>query len=347
MKKILIFLVCLGVIGAAGYFGLKFYRQYKLKKEPFLWGVTMRPHALGRYDANTWNKELNLAKDLGVKYIRIGWQYDAWYNGKLNPFGFHDKVFSQAKEKGLSIYLVIESNPAEISELKNPYMEGYNSAFQIASHYKGQIKYYQLLNEAGSTAIKGSDFSGEKEEDYDAAKYVKVRDWLKGASEGIRKADSSAYRVITDQWLHYAFFDMLAKDKVDFDILGWDWFSDMGLMSEKKLADGTLILDKLKSFGKPIILAEVNGRPDGDNGQKGQDEAKQAEFIQKMADWAYNSKVIKGFIVLELMDVTNTGRGYVDYYGLVNATEKKNGVGTIGEPKKAYQVYKEIIKKYQ
>lgn len=345
MKKILTILVVLAVVAVGGWFGLKQYRKWLVKKEPFVWGVTVRPHAIGKFSKSTWNKQLQLAKGLGVNYVRMSWQYDAYFNSKLDPFGFHDNIIGMNEKQKLKTYMVIEANP-DVLEVKDPYMDGYNSAFQIAAKFKGRIKYYQLLNESASVALKSPDNSGEKEEDYDSEKYVKARDWIKGASDGIKKADSSAYRVVTDQWTHTAFFDMLVKDKVDFDIIGWDWFSDMGLMQDKKLGDGTLIIDKLKSFNKPIILAEVNARPEGRNGQKGQDEDKQSEFIKNMAQFAKDSN-LKGFIVLELLDVTNTGRGYTDYYGIVNTTEKNNGVGTIGEAKKAYNTYKEIIVKYQ
>lgn len=349
MKKFLIALLVLIIVGGLGFAAWKFFLQGYLKKqqakkEPFIWGVTMRPHALGRYTPATWLRQVNLAKDLGINFVRIGWQYDAYYKGKPDQFGFHDEIFGKIQNKGMSVYLVFEGNP-DVLEVKDPYYDGFNNGFQIASHYKGQIKYYQMLNEVGSVALKPS-MSGENESDYDEAKYAKVAEWLKGASAGIKKADPGAYRVISCQWLQTGFLSRLQGDKVDYDIIGWDWFSDMGMMSERKLTDGTLLIDKLNSFGKPVIIAEVNQRPEGDGGQKGMPEQKQADYIDKTAEWAYTSGKIKGFIVLELMDVVNTGKNFTDYYGLVETQKTGNNTGIPGEPRKAYDVYKEIIAKY-
>ncbi|OGD57201.1 hypothetical protein A2V71_02185 [Candidatus Berkelbacteria bacterium RBG_13_40_8] len=139
---------------------------------------------------------------------------------------------------------------------------------------------------------------------------------------------------------------MLRRDKVDYDIIGWDWFSDMGFMADAKLFDGTSLVDKLKTFNKPIFLAEVNQRPEGSGGQQGMPEQKQADFISKMAEWAYNSGIVRGFMVLELTDVPNTGADFTDYYGLVAAAKNSSGMGIPGEPRQAYDVYKEIISKY-
>lgn len=349
MKKFLISLLVLIILAGAGFFGWKYFLQGYLKKqqtkkEPFIWGVTMRPHALGNYTSASWLEQVKLAKDLGVNYIRIGWQYDAWRKGKPDQFGFHDEIFQTIQDNGLSVYVVFEGNP-DVLEVNDPYYDGYNNAFQIASHYKGKVKYYQMLNEVGSVPLKEGK-SGENESDYDEAKYQKVKEWLKGASAGIKKADPNAYRVISCQWLQTGFISRLEKDKIDYDIIGWDWFSDMGLMSEKKLTDGTLLIDKLISFNKPVILAEINQRPEGEGGQKGMPEQKQADFIEKTAEWAYSGGQIKGFIVLELMDVVNTGKDFTDYYGLVETQKTGKNTGIPGQPRKAYNVYKEIIAKY-
>jgi hypothetical protein len=276
---------------------------------------------------------------LGVKWARISWSFDA-----PDQFQYNGEIIKYLKDYGIEVYLVIEPSD-QFEKIQNPYKDGYDNAYRIASHYKGQIKYYQIMNEASGNAIKSGSFSGEKEEDYDATKYERTREWIKGASAAVKKADPDAFRIVSSQWVHVAFLNNLQKDNIDYDIIGWDWFSDMGLMGEKKLADGTPLIDKLRSFNKPIILAECNFRPEGENGQKGQPEAKQADFIQKMADWAVIEK-LEGFIVLELFDTPNSGKGYTDYYGLVQVEQKTSGLYVPGEPRQAFDTYKNIIAKY-
>jgi len=351
VKNVIIYVLVVLVI-AGGILGGYFYSKNKAKdsaattarinKEPFLWGVTVRPHALAKYTPKTWTAQINLVKELNVKYVRMAWQYDA----KPNPIKFADTLMKEIDAQKLSVYMIVE-NKTELAKTSNPYQDGYDSAFEIASHYKGKIKYYQLLNEAGSSALKGGQYSGEKESDYDPVKYKNIRDWLKGASDGIKKADPSAYRIITDQWTHFAFFEMIARDGVDYDIVGWDWFSDMGFMGDKKMSDGRTPLEHLQELNKPIILAEVNYRPTGPSDNQQVDGAKQAEFMSQMAEWAYNTKIIKGFFILELMDVTNTGtRGYVDRYGIVEANKNDKGVGEITGKRPAFDALKQIVEKY-
>lgn len=344
MKKLLPYLILIIVIVLAAWGGYYFSRGSGVKtirnlQQPFLWGTTMRPFALAVYSKSNWAKQLDLQKNAGIQYARVGWVNDSKYSN----FQFHDALIKAIKDKGLSVYFGFEDNN-NIFTVADPYQAGYDMAYKISNHYKGQIKYYQLLNEAASGSLKGGQYSGENQSDYDMVKYNKTKEWLKGASDGIKKGDPAANRIITDQWLHFAFFEMLKRDGVNYDILGWDWFSDMGFMGDKLAGDGRAVLDHLKDFNKPIILVEVNARPEGKNGQGGQNEDKQAAFIQQMADWAYGTGVIKGFFVHELID--SQTKTYTDYYGLISVKKDEAGKIVPGEPRKAYYVLKDIIAKY-
>ena len=351
MKKIyLIVLACLILGGGGGYLA---WKSFSGKAKPtssaspqtagsdskststseFMWGVDVNPAAIGNYNLETWNLQLYYVSALNTNWIRL-----AFDNDPANKFTIFDEMIEAANAKGIDVFLGIGSTKP-ILDIKDTYKDGNTVGKEIATHYKGKIKYYQLMSEQGSTALKGSSYSGEKESDYDKAKYEKVREWMKGASAAIRKVDPNAKLVITDQWTHTAYLDMLARDKVDYDIIGWDWYSGMGPMGERKLANGTLLVDKLKSFNKPIILAEVNFTPDPKTGQSQQD---QSDFIKTTAEWAYNSGYIKGFYVFKLVDYKPTQDNPNDCCALI----KFKSVNKFGDKRQAFDTYAEIIKKY-
>lgn len=349
MKKFLIILLALIIGGVGGYFGYKkFFSEDSSSSskhrtvttenynEPFMWGVNVNPSALRNYSLEGWNKQLKYVNELGASWIRLSFD-----NEPANKFEIYDEMINAADARNINVYLGLGSSKP-IETIDDTYKDGYSVADEISRHYKGKIKYYQLMSEQGSGASYGPAYSGENESDYDPAKYNKAKEWMKGASTAIRKNDSNAYIVITDQWTHTAYFDMLIRDKIDFDIIGWDWFGDMGTMGEHKLTDGTLLVDKLKSFGKPIILAECNYRP----GKTGMNENKQSDYIGSMADWAFNSGYIRGFIVHELVDLKPTGDKPGDFYGLIEFKKTSDGGYTFGDKRKAFDTYKEIIAQY-
>lgn len=350
MKTFLIILLALIIGGGGGYFVYSKYFKNQTGssitshrtvttenyQEPFQWGINVNPSPVRNYSLEMWSKQMKYVTDLGCGWIRL--VYGANVSNRLEIF---DEMINDANKRNIQVLLSLDSTEP-VQTIPNPYEDGYNVAKEVTEHYKGKIKYYQILNEVGGTVVKGAEFGGEKESDIDTQKYSQVKEWSKGAIAAIRKSDPDAYIVIDSFWTHYKVVEMLIRDGINFDILGWNWYSDMKMMGEKKLADDSLLVDKLKSFNKPIILAEVNGAPI--NGKV--NENSQAKFIQEMADWAYNSGIINGFYVHELVDIAPTPTREEGYFGLIKFKKSPDGGYTYGDPKKAYEVYKNLITKY-
>ena len=350
MKTFLIILLALIIGGGGGYFVYSKYFKNQAGssispsrtvtaedyKEPFQWGVNVNPSPVRNYSLEMWIKQMKYVTDLGSGWIRL--VYDAKVSNRLE---IYDEMVNDANKRSIQVLLSLDSTEP-VQTISNPYDDGYKVASEVAEHYKGKIKYYQILNEIGGTVVKGPEFGGEEESDIDNQKYTQVKEWSKGAITAIRKIDPNAYIVIDSFWTHYKAVEMLIRDGIEFDILGWNWYSDMKMMGDKKLEDGSLLTEKLKSFEKPIILAEVNGAPV--NGRV--NEENQAKFIKEMADWAYNSGIINGFYVHELVDIAPTATRKEGFFGLIKYKKSSDGGYTYGDPKKAYEIYKELITKY-
>jgi len=344
VRNLLIGLLLIIVIGGGGYLGWYYFQKNATKnlqqksteetKIPFMWGVNVNPSPVRRYNLEMWRQQTDYVADLGTSWIRVLFDWHA-----NNKFAMYDEMIAEAEARNINVFLSLESSEP-VETVKNPYKDGYTVASEISKHYKGRIDYYQILNEQGGIVVKGWEYSGEKESDFDPDKYNQVREWSKGAIAAIRENDPDAKIVISAHWTHVAYVQMLLKDKVDFDILGWDWYSDMKLMENKRLADGTLLLDKLESFGKPIILTEVNAVSTSDNKP---DENEQANFIKDMANWAYKSGVIRGFFVHELVDTAPQADTSANYYGLITFKKASDGGYVLGDLKKAFYTYKKII----
>lgn len=342
---ILAIVVVLGIFGGI-YIANKNGANIEIptKKSSFAWGVTMRPNALARYTAKSWAEQTALARELGAKYARIAWQYDA----KPNPEKFADSLIDENETKGLGTYMIIESDKP-ISTLNDPYQSGYDVAFKIATQFKGRIKYYQLLNEGSAEILINHTANGQEAGHYNAAQYAKLLSYMKGMSAGITKADPEAKKVVTMVYTHYVYLDWLKRDNLDYDIIGIDWYDWMGKFEDKKLENGKTLFDQLKSYNKDLIFAEINSLPGVDpvNSKLKTvvDQDKQANFISEEATWAWQNKnSVKGFFVLELLDNINTKDP--EYFGLVTGAKDSDGKLVPGVKRKAFDAYKAIITKY-
>lgn len=336
---ILVLVIVGGIYGGYYYFSkTQIFGLQTAKSDGFLWGVTVNPDSVRKYNKKMFVDELDLVNRLGAQWIRIGYDYTA--KSRLSKYG---TIIDESLAKKINVVLMIDSS-SPVTGLTDPYADGQKVATEVATNFKGKVKYYQILNEQGGTTIKGAQYPGEKETDFDPVKYQKVVAWDNGAIATIRKIDPSAKIIITCHWTHYAYIDMIMRDKVDFDILGWDWYSDMGPMKDKKIVDGTLLVDKLRSYNKPIILSEVNWTPT--NGERF-NEPEQSDFIQSMAQWAKSTNYIKGFFVHELVDSAPFGTQKANYFGLVKFKQISIGIYDYGDLKQAFTTYGSVIKANQ
>lgn len=350
MKSCLLFLLVILIIGAAGvggYFGF----QWWANRSEFMWGVNIRPHAIGNWCEKNWGKQMKLAAGLGINAVRLTWQHDGWYEDKEDPFGFNDALYKSLKENNISIVLVIEPDPK--ADITNYYQAGFEDGQSIASYYKGKIKYYQMMNEGGAQSINSPTAGGQNASEYVNAKYIPVRDYMRGISEGITQADPGAVKIVSVSWTHSGFLDKIVQDDIQFDWIGVDWYDWMGPIEGKKMDAGGLYIDKLKSFNKPLVFMEVNAVPSkaagGGQTKTVVDATKQADFITQTAEWAWanrNSAKVKGFFVLELVDNVNNDNPNSEYFGIVAATKVKKGEYDLNKPRQSYYVYQQIIKKY-
>jgi len=307
--------------------------------EPFQWGATIRPSGLVGFNKDNWQLQLDKAKELGIGWARLNWDY-----ADVAPFRRNAAIINQAKDNGIQVVLVIEHNPRD--GVGDMYGDGLADGKKIGSAFGGQIDYYQLANEGGAQALKVPTLMGIELSDYDEVEYARVRDYIRGVSEGLSQTDPGSIKIVNTSWTHVGFIKKLVNDDVDFNMIGIDWYDWMGYF-EKRRVNGISLYDKLRSFGKPLTFMEVNITPTseepGSSVKTVIDEGHQSEFIMHTARWAWqNRDYVKGFYVLELIDNVNNNNKNKEYYGIIRG-EKEDGKGVIGKPREAFYALKDYI----
>lgn len=298
------------------------------------WGAVVRAFALDKpgtpYSKQHLVQQFDYLKELGVTDVRA--------NAEVNET-INDDYVSLANERGLTATLILET-PRFFEEETHDSMFAYGK--KIAERYKGKVAFYQLGNEASGVAVK-SGFSGSKTTDYDETKYKRFKELVRGLSEGIKSSDPNAKRIISAHWLGVGVIDRLVADKVEFEVIGWDWYSDMG-NDMIKIQDGQTINipQYLSKYNKEFWIAELNHREGSKNGA-----AVQADFLQTFVLNAMNHPEIKAIFVFPLTD--QCGDLDKDYgkMGLVELTKNVDGTCTITGKKKAFDTYKNLIQHYQ
>ena len=197
------------------------------------------------YVAGKISFAISLAKQMNFNYFRTDVSMNS--SGVPSNPAFQPFVDS-AYNAGIGI-LAIMNNPAvtapangttyTTTELTNYNTSGYNRGYGFASRaaLQGKIQFIQIFNELendNNALILKATYSGTQEPvigqndaKYDMTKYPAYFQFMLGAYNGIRAADSTIKIGTNYAWLHYGLFlkfskDMLAQNKkLDFMLLNW------------------------------------------------------------------------------------------------------------------------------
>lgn len=334
-----------------------FYKSVKLyHQSQFKWGVFIKSYALECASRNNYLDEcrqdtramLGKAKDLGVGWVKI--------NAEIHP-AINQMIIEETEKAGLKLVLILEhgqcaNSVGNISEDQDLYQKGFNCAREIAGNYSGRVAYYQIANEISGATMALSDEdqpffpNSIGNAKFSEKKYQPLKNWMKGAYDAIRQADPQAKIAVSGHWILVSVFDRLIQDGIDFDVIGWNWYSEDDDISAWNI-DGInydVLGDYLASYGKEIWLAETN-RPAGDfDGNS----LEQAKGIYKVVKKIYESDKVKGVFVFGLTDLSYSGRdrNEVDSMGLVRIfLNNQSNLWEMGAHKISFSVYQDIIQR--
>ena len=145
---------------------------------------------------------------------------------------------------------------------------------------------------------------------------------LRGMSRGVRNAAAAAscsnvsysnIGVNNGGWLHYGWYAMLEQDKLDYDFIGYHWYSEMGDFDHAGPLDNNNtdpmydVFANLLKFNKPIWITELDRRGGSSANPIHGNPLSQPEYLDReigrLANLsAAHSNVIEAVFIYELYD---------------------------------------------
>lgn len=347
LKPLAFFLTIYGLGLLVGWGFLKLAQP--AQGRTFIWGVNMGAFGLNNladpYQPDNVDRQIELLKQLGVKAVRLNLEIDKNLPSPSPRDQVNDDVINRLYQAGLKILLIVEDPFQDFFRFANQ-QNGWAWGYRIASRYQGKVYAYQLANEVSGMVIK-PNHSGRTMTDYDRQKYQSLKNWLTGLATGIGDADPGVRRVVTAHWVATAIIDQLITDGVPFEVVGWNWFSDMGNDPlNKTFEDGTIINlpEHFGSTGKEFWFTELN-RSHGSVGNSG--ESQQADYLKLAIDNIKQSARVGGIFVYTLADEPLAPKIDDRHWGLVTVNQNTAGRLVFGDLKLAFIKYQAIISQTQ
>lgn len=316
-----------------------------VRTSDFVWGVDGHPLRRGPYSGpEALEEQFAYLDSLRVTYYRVDVHVDTVTGEIISRGAPLSDLLDVARRHHVHILpLLLErpnltDGPDSLALAMNRHA-GYRFGYMFAIRYGKSVSHV----EAGNELERLSVLAGEEGSDlaqYDPAKLARTVAFLHGMTDGIHAAAPDV-KVIIDAsaWRHYAFFEALDRDSVDYDVVGYHWYSGMGDI-DAPTRDGLSVLQHLTALHKDIWITEID-RLRGSYREDSSDN--QAYWIAKYAREFYGFEQVKAFFVYELYDEHYLGNTTEAYYGLVTCSSNAPACTGAGVRKPAFDAYRYAI----
>jgi hypothetical protein len=251
------------------------------------------------YLATSPAKQIQMLKDRGMKWYRLNVQTKS--DGTASSSSLLEALQAAATSGGVNILPMLYLRTLDYSKSQaESYQLGKTLGGNFAAKYGKYFTYYNLGNDLELPLLYDNQ-SGQSQNDYNRAKFNVVAAYLKGMDEGIKAKDPGAKTMISAGWLHYGFLKMCESYGVGFDVVGYNWYSDMEGAAAKSPYYISDITKKLSSLfpTKPIWFTEFNYRYKATSTTN---ETDQNAFVTKFIAKCKANPQVKVAIVYQLFD---------------------------------------------
>ena len=295
------------------------------------WGISGHNRTYKAYPEAYYKEQIRLAAELGSKIYCFN-----YCPTTEDEFAYLDRMVAEVQAQGMDVMLITDNyslSPEEDAALVGPIAARYT---KDSPH--GFIRYFRIFGEQDCGALCESFPKdtpiGQEREHFTPEILDRWYQKMKAAIDAIRAVNTDSKIVVSIAHLHFGFLLGMRDRGLTWDILGLDWYEDMGPFSE--------LLDPLKELfpEDDYIICESNIRAGDDASDS---PAERWQWLYDGMEDCYQDDKVIGFLFYELLDEVYLS-GYSDpreaYFGFVTCDAE----GHIGEKKPVYHRVQELIR---
>ena len=275
--------------------------QSLLVGSPLEIGIVGHPFGSEPYLNVAVTTQIKLIKAMGMSWYRIGAMVTS--TGDVTVPRLFDPLLAAAAEGKVNLLPMVYPRTMNFndSEAKS-YEKGRTLGGNFAAKYGKYFSYYNLGNDMELDLLLPHT-TGQSQSNYNRAKFNVLAAYLKGMDDGIKANDPGAKTMIGAGWLHYGFLRMLEWYGVKYDVVAYQWYSDMEVAAPKSPSNIPDITLKLSSLfpNKPIWFTEFNYRYKASKSVD-ENETAQRDFVVNFLTKCKNNPQVKVAIMYELFD---------------------------------------------
>jgi hypothetical protein len=302
-------------------------------KSQFIWGIN--GHPLTQQDYSNIDDQITALNDLNVSSYR--------FDVVLNKDGYAKKqddfikLLKALKRNNILPFAAVMQTGFGVMQPDSVYATAVLQGKNFGTAYGDYFTVLEVNNEVDTKiALKNSLGGVVSNTKYDTAKSKRFMAQISGFIDGIKSVKPSIKISLSVSFTHFYYLKLLQENKVNYDIIGCHWYSNMGDMLAQKLPIANVLSYIKTNFNKPVWVTEFNRF----KGTGSVSFAMQSQYIAESIPKLIAQRQIGAFFLYELFDEQSLAAKYPleANYGIMYRDPSGNFV-----KKDAYQGYKTMI----
>lgn len=258
------------------------------------YGINGHPVSQDVYREFGIDNQLKLVKKhFNIYRIDLGLQSD----GSVDNENLYKKLLEESKKNNVELLPILTFSDYFLNQTDSR-LAGKNAALKFIEKYPFQYKMIEVSNEEDNQMILGNGtFTGENINHYNLSSENRSRLlFIKGICDALK--ENNIKTIINISYIHFGFLEILKKYNINYDIVGFHWYSDMGNIYEVADNKKNVINEIYRLTRKKILLTEFNVR-------NGLNSKTKNNWIKNNLTYISKNKNVLGIIWYELLDQRN------------------------------------------
>lgn len=264
----------------------------------FVWGINGHPLTQEAYKQTTWDRQVLFLKELGIKSYRMDVPLDP--KGVIRHEVKFRKFVNALRESGVSILPVVfpKFNRSDTDSIA-VYDMLFNEGKVFCKRYYHLLDVVEVGNELeiGLLKKKGTT-DGTKAGHYDLAKSRNLMWNLAAFIDGMKSVKPTIRVSLSLAWTHWYYLELLKSYGVNYDIIGYHWYDNMGDITNVVKPYGNFLPKLIAEYDKEIWITEFNIY----KGTLTKSVERQNSYLENSLSKILQQGIVKGFFFYELFD---------------------------------------------
>ncbi|MFB0497405.1 hypothetical protein ABID99_003642 [Mucilaginibacter sp. OAE612] len=265
-------------------------------KSQFVWGINGHPLTQKDY-SNNLDDQITALKDLNVSSYRFDVILTKDGYAKNQPAFM--KLLQTLKQNNILPFAAVMQTGVGGMLPDSVYQIAFSQGKNFGVAYGDYFTVLEVNNEVDNKIrVRNVPDGVSPDAGYDIEKSKRFMAQISGFIDGVKTVKPSIKISLSVSFTHFYYLELLKENKVNYDIIGCHWYSNMGDMLAQKLPIANVLSYIQGHFNKPIWITEFNRF----KGTGAVSFAMQSQYITDNIPKLIAQKKIGAFFVYELFD---------------------------------------------